>query len=533
MGAAELIAQAYASHDSGDTPQALRLLDEGLVEAPNAPDLLFARGNVRRESGDTAGAESDFRAVIAADPAHAKAQNNLGAILLERGQWAEAQSCFEVALRADPQLADAAFNLGTALHRQGRPEEALPWLERACTWRPGFAGALLHLGQALSDLGRLEEALKAFNGSIAADPGAGAGYNDLGLLLLELNRQPEAVKAHEEAVALAPQNDVYKTNLALCLMQSGDFARAWDLYEHRWREDGKLREAYRYDPALEWRGEHLAGKRLRVWWEQGMGDTFCFSRYLTIVAQRFAPAAISLECQRGLGALMRNSLPGVEVIEQGEPGSGFDVQAPLLNLPQLCGLPERGLPAAPLALQATDAAIMRWRARVEALPGPRVGLNWSSGLWPGGYGVLRRQRNVPPEVFERLLQVPGISFVSLQKGAGAADAARWAGLPNFSDWTNELADFNDTAALMSCLDVIVTVDTSVSHLAGTLGRPTWVFLRCEGGNLWAANEERSPWYPRMRVFRQSRQAEWDEPVERAAAALGELAAAGGVAEVVT
>jgi hypothetical protein len=328
----------------------------------------------------------------------------------------------------------------------------------------------------------------------------------------------------EQAAAREPGNHAFKTNLSLSLMQAGDFARAWDLYEHRWHDGGGLREAYRYDPATEWRGGPIAGKRLRVWWEQGLGDTLCFVRYLPSVMKRFQPAAVSLECQPGLGSLLRNSLPGVDVFEQGETGPAYDLQVPLMSLPQRCGILSRAVPAPALGLVPTSAALARWRSRVESLPAPRVGIVWASGVWATGVLPLLRQRSVVPAVFERLLKVPGVSFVSLQKGAGGAEAGRWRALPDFHDWTGDLADFDDTAALASCLDLVITADTSVPHLAASLGRPTWVLLRHEGGNLWAAGAERSPWYPRMRVFRQTRQADWEAPVGRAAAALEQLAA---------
>ncbi|HEX4329488.1 MAG TPA: tetratricopeptide repeat protein [Burkholderiales bacterium] len=527
MSVPDLIAQAYAAHDAGNSPQALRLLDEALRAGPDHADLLFARGNVRRESGDAAGAETDFRAVLAARPAHVKAQNNLGAILLARGELPAAQAHFEAALQADAQFADAAFNLGVALHRQQRQAEALPWFENAAAWRAGFAAAELHLGRARADLGRLEEGAAAMRRAIAADPADAGPYNDLALLLTQMNRVDEAIAAHREALARRPDDDEFKTNFSLSLMQSADLAQAWDLYEHRWHADGRLREAYRYDPAAEWHGGSLAGKRLRVWWEQGLGDTLCFVRYLPLLAERYTPAAISLECQPGMGRLLRNSLPGVEVIEQGEAGSAFDLQVPLMSLPQRCGILANALPEPPLAFSPSPEALARWRAKVEALDAPRVGVVWASGVWATGVLPLRRQRTVVPEIFERLLQVPALSFISLQKGAGAADAQRWRGRPNFFDWTDEISDFDDTAALMSCLDLIITADTSVTHLAGALGQPTWVLLRYEGGNLWAAGAERTPWYPRMRVFRQARQADWDGPVDRAVTALREFAAAGG------
>ena len=527
MSVPDLIAQAYAAHDAGHTPQALRLLDEALRAGPEHADLLFARGNVRRESDDAAGAESDFRAVLAARPAHAKAQNNLGAILLARGELPAAQAHFEAALQADAQFADAAFNLGVVLQWQGRPAEALPWLEHAAAWRPGFTATDLHLGRVLADLGRLEEGAAAMRRAIAADPAAAGPYNDLALLLTRMNRVDEAIAAHQQALARMPADDEFRTNFSLSLMQTADLAQAWDLYEYRWRVDGRLREAYRYDPASEWHGGSLRAKRLRVWWEQGLGDTLCFVRYLPLVAERFTPQAICLECQPGMGRLLRNSLPGVEVIEQGEAGSPFDLQVPLMSLPQRCGILAHALPPPPLSFIPSPEALARWRERVEALDAPRVGVVWASGVWSTGVLPLLRQRSVVPEVFERLLLVPGLSFISLQKGAGAADARRWHGQPGFFDWTDEITDFDDTAALMSCLDLIITADTSVTHLAGALGRPTWTLLRYEGGNLWAAGAERTPWYPRMRVFRQARQADWDGPVDRALTALREFAAAGG------
>lgn len=530
MGIPETIAQAYASHDGGDSAQALRLLD-AVLQAPAGnmeprADLLFARGNVRRESGDTAGAAEDFSAALAAQPAHAKAHNNLGVILQEQGRLEEAQAAFEQALAHGAQFADAAFNLGTVLRARQRLEEALSCFQSATLWRPGFTGAWLHLGQVFAESGRLEESVRALRQAIATDPAFAGAYNDLGLVLAEMNLVREGMQAQEQAVAHAPDSDEFKTNLGLLLMELGELGRAWELYEHRWRADGRLRPAYRYDPSIEWHGGALTGKRLRVWWEQGLGDTLCFSRFLPQVAGRFGPAAISLEVQPGCKRLLANSFPGVEVLEQGEAGSGFDVHVPLVSLPQRCGVSRETLPVDLPYLVPTAEARARWQARLAQVPGPRVGLVWASGLWPTGAGPQRRSRSVDPEVFGQLIEIPGVSFISLQKGAGAAHAGRWADQPGFFDWTGELDDFDETAALMAGLDLVITVDTSVTHLSGALGKPTWVPLRFEGGNLWLANQERSLWYPPVRVYRQSRQAVWSDVIARIGRDLRERIAQG-------
>ena len=526
MGVAEIIDQAYRCIDGGDGAQALRLLDEAISQHAGDADLLFARGNVHRESGNAIAAAADFRDVLIAQPAHAKAHNNLGVIAQEQGDLGQAQACFEQALHVDTRFADAAFNLGTVLHAQQRMDLAVPWFERAVAWRPDFVGALLHLGHALADLGRMQEAAAVMRRAIDTDPAFAGAHNDLGLFLTEMNELAPAIAAHEQAVALAPDSDEFKTNLGLALMQSGDLARAWALYERRWRAGGQWRPAYRYDPATEWQGGTLTGKRLRVWWEQGLGDTLCFARFLPAVAAKFGPVAISLEVQPGLKRLLAHSLPGIELIEQGEAGSAYDLQVPLASLPQRCGIAAGYVPAQIPYLAPTPQSVARWQARLAQVPGPRIGVVWASGVWPGGAGPQRRLRSVDPAVFARLLEVPGVSFISLQKGAGAADAARWAAQPGFFDWTDEIADFDDTAALMLGLDLMITVDTSVAHLAGALGVPTWVPLRFEGGNLWAAGAERSAWYPAMRVFRQQQQAQWGEVMDRVTAALGEHIAAG-------
>jgi len=463
---------------------------------------------------------------VRARPTHAKAHNNLGVILREQGQVEQARAAFEQALAHEPRFGDAAFNLAGLLQAQVKLHEALPWFEQATQFKPGFAPAWLHLGQVLVDIGRLPEAEQAMRRALALDPDYAGAWNDLGLLLTELNRTSEGVAALERAVALMPHSDPFKTNLGLLLMQAGDLGRAWNLYEHRWYAEGQVREAYRYDPALEWDGGSLQGKRLRVWWEQGLGDTLCFTRYLPQVAARFHPQAISLEVQPGLGALMAHSWPGVEVIEQGASGPPWDVQVPLMSLPARCAISAGTAAAREPYLAPTPQAAAKWRERLAQVPGPRIGICWGAGLWATGIGLERRWRSVDPASFEQLLGVPGVSFISLQKGARAEHAQRWARQPGFYDWTADIADFNDTAALMAGLDLVITVDTSVTHLAGALGKPTWVLLRFEGGNLWNAGESPSLWYPQFRIFRQTRQGQWGDVMQRATQALRDYAAKG-------
>jgi tetratricopeptide (TPR) repeat protein len=518
VAAQDIIDEAYRRHDGGDSAGAVSVLDEALRADPGNAGLLFARGNVRRESGNPQAALGDFEAVLAIAPAHAKAHNNRGITLQALGDLPRARQSLEQALRCDPQFADANFNLGAVLHALGELEPAAACLRRAAHLRPDFADAWLYLGRTLAELGQVREGADAVRQVLAMDPAHAGALNDLGLLELELGNVSGAVRAQEQAVRLSPQRDEYKTNLALSLMQAGELGRAWELFEHRWRADGDFRPAYRYDPALEWRGGPLAGQRLRVWWEQGLGDTLCFSRFVPLVAGRFQPAAISFEVQRGCGSLLSHSLPGIEVFEQGGAGAPYDLHVPLMSLAARWGISPQAVPARTPYLEPTPAALSRWRERLAQLPGLRVGVAWASGIWPTGPGPRHRLRGVDPQLFGRLLAIPGASFISLQVGGSSPP---WAGQPGFHDWTGEIASFDDTAALMAGLDLMITVDTSVAHLAGATDVPTWVPLRFEGGNLWAAGEERSVWYPRMRVFRQTRQGDWEGVMLRLEAALRE------------
>lgn len=514
---AGVIEEAYRCQDGADSKRAIDLLTAALLDAPANADVHYALGNVLQKNGHADSAADHYRAAIDHRPDFAKAHNNLGIVMLKREAYRQAEQQFRRAFALDPALGEAAYNLGWALQAQGRIEEAVGMLQQSIRLQPGFPGGYVNLGMALFELGRTEAAIDAYRTAIKVDPGCAEGYNGLGLALSELTRLDAATEAYDTAERLAPYDALLKVNHAITLMMRGDYRRAWEKFESRWHSSDGMRRSYRYDAALEWRGGPLKGKRLLVWCEQGLGDSILFARYLPLLEERFGPASVQFECQPGLGRLFRHSLPHrIAVTEQGTAIGAFDCHVPLMSLVHRFGTTLADVPATVPYLCPTAESASKWRHRVEETTGLRVGIVWASGSWPGAPPKEYLTKSIPANVFSDLLLLPGISFISLQKGAHAANATAFPQTSRFFDWTPEIRDFDDTAALIAALDLVVSVDTAVAHLAGALCKPVYVLLKFSGGNLWLNGRNDSPWYPTLRIFRQDAPNDWSSAIRKAA-----------------
>jgi tetratricopeptide (TPR) repeat protein len=497
----------------------------------HAIEAYFQSGVRLHGAGRLAEAEQVYRQVLATAPAHADSLHMLGVLASQCGQPQAALACIDQAIAIKPSAALFHVNRANALLAVGQLDAALESCRAALRLKRNSAEACQVMGHILSDLGRPEEAVSAYRDALHYNERLPDLYNNLGLALRQANRLEEAAAALQEAVRRAPRDEqaqgnlagvlkelgrlgdaeaCYRTallqhpedavlhlNLAVVLLLAGRFTEGWDEYEWRFRAG-----AARLPPLNEpqWAGEELGERTLLIRAEQGMGDTIQFCRYVTMAASR---GRVILEVQPGLQRLLSHDLGNAQIVTAGDTLPPFDLHCPLLSMPRLLGMQA----PSPPYLTAEPDRVESWRSRIGT-EGMRIGIAWqgnptSAAEWG---------RSIPLKEFLPLAQVPGVRLISLQKHHGLdqlAAAPSELRIETLGDAFDAGPDaFVDTAAVMQCLDLVITSDTSVAHLAGALGRPVWVGLRHVPDWRWLLEGEDCLWYPTMRLFRQTTPRNW-------------------------
>ena len=403
-----------------------------------------------------------------------------------------------------------------AAHR-GQHEASAEMATRALALDPRHVDVLCNRGAALRNLGRHEEALADYERALAVSPMHAAAHNNRGVALAALNRFEEAEASYDRALAINAKDDRARFNRALARLVRGDLPRGLADFESRWM-GSDTQAGPRAFAVPQWTGrEPLAGRTILLHAEQGLGDAIQFARYVPRVAQK--GATVLLEVHGALAPLLAQ-LPGVaRTIARGDALPPFDLHCPLMSLALAFGTTLESIPREVPYLHAPPEHVERWSARLGERKRPRVGLAWS------GSTTLRNDRNrsIALADFDRLRALP-FEFYSLQKEVRPGDAVALASGPAIAHFGDELADFRDTAALVSLMDLVVSVDTAVAHLAGALSRPVWLLVPWSPDWRWLLGRDDSPWYPTMRLWRQARPGDWAEVLGRAAFAAQELQA---------
>ena len=464
---------------------------------PQILQVLCEQGAALHRVGRLEEAAVQYDKVLKRNPGHFDALHLLGLVRLHTGRPEEAVALFARAVKANAKVPVAQDNLGSALVGLGRPAEALASLDAAIALAPGHARAQHNRGTALEALGRSDEAVASYDRAIALKPDYAEAFSNRGLALRNLQRLDEALASYDAAVALdAAYVDAHLGRSFLSLL-AGDFEAGWREYE--WRKAGRD-AAGRPDPDRDWLGEgELAGQRLLVRHEQGLGDTLQFARYVPLLSAR--GAEVTLVVQPPLAGLLAASLPGVRVIAEGDPAPDADRHVSLMSLPLAFSTTLDTVPP-PLRLDA-DARRADWAERLGAKTRPRIGLAWSGN--PAH--VNDRNRSIGFSTLAPLLG-DAVEWIVLQNDIRPADAEAFAASGRARFFGEALADFADTAALADQLDLIITVDTSLAHLAGGLGKPVWVLLPYSPDWRWLLGRADSPWYPTARLFRQAKAGDW-------------------------
>ncbi|MDR3536816.1 MAG: tetratricopeptide repeat-containing glycosyltransferase family protein [Acetobacteraceae bacterium] len=495
---------------------------DGNRAAPDDPEAHNRLGCELHGQGQFEAAERTYRDALRRHPGHTEVWSNLGLAVQAQRRFAEAEHCQQQALRLAPAYPEAHNNLGLAQYEQGRVAEAENSFRGALRLRPDYANALMNLGTALQSLNRLVEAEASYRQALTCGGDPARVLNNLGLLLQELGRPAEAEAACRAALAHRPGQADARTNLALVLLLRGAYAEGWREYEARWQV-ASMTTATRPFAQPRWTaGVPLAGRTILLHAEQGFGDTLQFCRYASLLAA--AGARVLLEAPPALCRLLA-SLDGVaQVIPAGETLPPFDLHCPLMSLPFGFGTTLETIPNASPYLHADPAQAASWRQALAALPGRRIGLVWGGSSRSGQPHAVAvdRRRSMPLAALAPLAGIAGCSFVSLQLGPPAAQPPP-AGLV-LHDPTTGLGDFADTAALIEALDLVISVDTAVAHLAAALGRPVWLLNRFDTCWRWLLGRDDSRWYPTLRQFRQPTAGDWTTPVARIAQDLARFAA---------
>jgi len=466
-----------------------------------------------RQAGRLHEAEQICRHIVARQPKHAEAHNNLGNLLAEKGQFDEAITTYRQAIALVPNYAEAHSNLGNALTKQGQLDEALAAYRRAIALNPNLPDAQSNLGAVLRTKGQLDEAIAAHRRAIALRPNFPAAHSNLGVALRDKGQLDDAIAAYRQAIEFNPNIADLHYNLAFALLLQGDFQQGWK--EHEWRWKFKEFSSTRRNLAQPlWNGSDLTGRTILLHAEQGLGDTIQFVRYVPLVAERGGKVIFGGQPQ------LRRLLQGVPGIAKwlaaGEVIPPFDVHCPLLSLPLAFRTTLESIPSKLPYLFPDPELLRAWRPKLAAYPAQlKVGVAWAGKPTHEN----DRNRSMTLAQLAPLMQVPGARFFSLQKGEPAAQARTLPAALRLVDWTDDLNDFADTAALIANLDLVISVDTAVAHLAGAMGKPVWLMLPFAPDWRWLLDQSDSPWYPTMRLFRQTVRAEWNSVILRIADAL--------------
>jgi tetratricopeptide (TPR) repeat protein len=490
---------------ASDRPaEALAALDRAVSVRSNMAEVWEQRGKALAQLGRNEDACDSFGRALQFEPARVSSIHHLGLRLNELRRFEEALVQFDRALAIQPELPEVWANRGKVLHDLKRNDEAIASFDRALALRPDFAPAWTGRVSPLRELGRIEDALQSCERALAADGSNPTGWALRGALLAELTRHQEAISSFDQADRLGPAHATTHFNRGLLHLTLGRFDSGWQGYE--WRLKVPEMAMAPVSQAPMWDGTApVAGRTLLLTCEQGLGDTIQFCRYAPWLAQH-RQARVAILAPASLRELMRTLPQDIQVISDGDPMPAFDLQCPLLSIPHRLNTALDSIVAQVPYLRADPARVSAWAQRLGPARARRIGLVCSGNPKHGN----DRNRSIALARLAPLCQA-GVELHLVQKDLRQDDEAALQAL-GIVDHREQLHDFADTAALLACLDLVISVDTSVAHLAGALGVPLWLLLPASADWRWLLQRQDSPWYPSARLFRQPHPGDWDQPI---------------------
>lgn len=509
----DVMDQALALLQQGALAEAEVLYHKIIADAPDHVDAQHLLGLVVAQQGRLDEAVGILRTVIGLRDDLSAAHSNLGNVLKLQGRLDDALASYNRALELDADNAEAYSNRGNVFRDLGRNTEALADYDAAIARSPDFADAYYNRGVVLQGTNRLDEALIAYQRAIACAPGNAQAHNNLALVLEVLFRREEALLNYSRATQLNPDFALAQLNESFCRLLDGDFRNGWPKYEYRRKLPGMRNPGGRPESRQWLAATPPRGSTVLLWAEQGLGDTIQFSRYAAVLAG--LGVKVMLEVQPPLKALL-STIPGLTAVcAQGEAIPDFDFHSPLLSVPMLLGTDFSNIPADVPYICAYRAKVEKFSRLLGEKQRLRVGVVWSGN--PNPYNQNDHRRSVPLELFRELLD-PRVQWVCLQKDIRPPEQPLFDQL-DIVDFRHKINDFSGTAALMELMDLVISIDTSVAHLAGAMGKPTWILLPHLPDWRWFLDREDSPWYPTARLFRQHQHGDWGAVVERIKAEL--------------
>ncbi len=531
-----LFERAVASHRQGDLASAQRAYQEIIAIHPRHADALHLGGVVAAQMNDLARAAEMIRRAVAIDATNAAAHSNLGAALhglkdlngalaaydraiALQGGFAQAHflrgnvlhelkrldaalASYDAAIAIRRDFAEAHSNRGNVLHDLGLWDAALASYDAAIALRPEFTDALSNRGNVLRQLDKLDAAVASYDRAVASNAAYAPAYFNRGVALNQLRQPVAAIGDYDRAIRLDPDFAEAHFNRSLSLLLLGDFANGWAEHEWRWKNRfGSNIHEQRQFRGLRWHGESLSGASILLYGEQGFGDILQFCRYVKLVAD--LGARVILEVPKPLAGLLAG-LEGVsQLILRGSPLPPFDFHCPLMSLPLTFKTDPTTIPATTPYIRSDPSRVLRWQEKLGRKSHPRVGLMWN------GNPIQPNDRNRSFWLADWIAHLPpGFQYVSLQRDLRAPDARALQANPHVANYAADLEDFNDTAALCDCMDVVISVCTSVAHLSGALGKRTWILLTHAADWRWFLDRADSPWYPSATLYRQSSRGDW-------------------------
>ncbi len=473
---------------------------------PDNYEAFYNLGRAFQKRGQIEESINCYQKVIEIKKDFIDAHLNLGNLLKDKGLYNEAIKSYKNVIEINPNLSGAYYNLGSLFQEIDLIDEAISEYRRAIDLNPDYAEAYHDLGYALMTKGELEEAIKCYRKAIQLNPELYDAHNNLGRTFQEQGRIDEAISSYRRAIRINPDFAEAHCNLAMALLLIGNFTGGWQEYE--WRRKLRHHSRYEFSKPL-WKNSEIKDKTIFLYAEQGFGDTIQFLRYVSMVADR--GAKIIIECQKELKSLV-GRIKGIDyVITQEDPLPAFDFYCPLLSLPLIFETTLENIPSKVPYIFIEENILEKWKERIDKDNSKfKIGLVWSGN--PKYKKDMKRSFDL--NILLPLLRIKGVTYYSLQKGEAVKQIKD---LPNgikLIDYTSEIGDFSDTSAIIENLDLVISVDTAVAHLAGALGKPVWTLLPFAPDWRWMLNREDSPWYPTMRLFRQPSIGDWESVINR-------------------
>ena len=541
-------------HQKGRSDTALEFLKRAITSNGQIPQLHNSLGLVYESLGKLDDAIISYQQAISLEPNYAEAYHNMAITLQSQGRYATAiEKCkkaisfrpdyaeayntmafslqnlernteaienYKQAIKHKPDFAEAYNHLGVLLNQQGRSLEAVEYFKKALQFDPEYAELYNNLGIALKEQEHFEEAMMNFEQAIKLEPNFAEAFYNMANSLRDQGRCNEAIEKYREAIRLKPDYIDAQWNMSLAYLLNGNYELGWNGYK-QWRNARLKRITDRRCPGKpRWDGSSFANKRLLIHYEQGLGDNIQFARYLPMV--KALGGTVILETLEPLTGLFR-SFSGIDELlvyeHNKQPSVQFDLYTSLFDLPSIFQTTLETIPAKVPYIHADPAKVRSWRDRITG-PDFKVGIVWAGSPVHGN----DRYRSCPLDYFEPLSKIDGVQLYSLQKGPATAQMDLLAGKISVTNISNHLEDFSDTAAAIENLDLVISVDTSVLHLAGAMGKPAWAVLPFAPEWRWMLDRTDSPWYPTMKLFRQKQWGQWEPVFEEVAQELRNLTA---------